>query len=421
MVKSRLWLIGLGLVALVLLLSFPQLRLRWERQQVVWLLAADWAPVHAALTPPLCPAPRTVPYLEFFSRTSTAFPQDWVWLTHWGRVLWLNGDCRAAQRLWQIAAEHGYAFAWIELMVTGADVTWPAEVAPDLAKYAAWKGARAKKAELPLAAAWWYKRAWEVNPNSTSAQQYIAFLADQEAKLAVWDQTALRTDPAEADHWLALAKSAELRRQWGVAAVAYEECAARISTPYACWIGAGGAWQRLKAWERAENAYRAAVQARPDLTEPWLNLGHLFRAQKRWDEAQEAYFKAQSLKPGEFLAPYFLGITAYEKGDDASAESYLEQALALKPEYPSTGYYLAQVTYRQGRVEEAERWLSQAVSWNAVQKPYGWALQLGDWRLQLGRCASAREAYDLAREWGLKAETYAARLETWNQQCAPQP
>ncbi len=423
MIKSRLWLIGLGVLALIVVLILPQLRLRWQRQQVVWQLAVDWAPVHAALTPPLCPAPQAVPYLEFFSRASPAFSQDWVWLTHWGRALWLSGDCRAAQRLWQIAAEHGYTSAWVELMVTGADVAWPAEVAPDLAKYAAWKGARAKKAELPLAAAWWFKRAWEAAPDRISAQQYIAFLDDKEAQLAVWDQTARRTDPAAADHWWALAKSAELRGQLGVAAVAYEQGAGRTTIPYNYWywMGAGSAWQRLKSWERAERAYHAAIDVRPDLSEPWLNLGHLFRAQKRWEEAREAYLTAQSLKPEEFLAPYFLGITAYEMGDDASAESHLKQALALKPEYPSTAYYLAQATYRQGRVEEAESWLSQAVGWNAAQKPYGWALQLGDWRLQLQACVPAREAYDLAREWGVKAETYAARLEAWKKQCTPEP
>ncbi len=418
MVKSRIRLAAPGLVALafIFVVSFPTLRWRWERQRVVWDLALAWEPLREASTPPLCPAPQSLEALDVFSLASTVF-QDATWLTHWGRALWLSGECRAAQRLWLIAAGQGDTSAWFELMITGAEASWPEDVAPALATYAAWKGAQAKKADLPLAAAWWYRRAWEIAPAPKFAQQYLPFLGDKAARQALWDATALRNAPDTAEHWWALAKSAELREEWGVAAVLYEQGASLAQAPYDYWMASGGAWQRIKAWNRAESAYRTAAQVYPASVEPWLNLGHLFRAQKAWDKAREAYLTAQGIKPDEFRIPYSRGIMAYEMGDDATAEAYLEEALALKPGYASTAYYLAQVTYRQGRVEDAESWMTRAVTWYAAYKPYGWALQLGDWRLELQKCILAREAYDLALDWGLKPETHAARLKVWELQC----
>lgn len=418
MLQSRYRWLWPYLVGVILLLSgYPWVHQTLESERALRVLFLAWEPVRLALTPPACPAPYTFPQAAFFMQKLHASPDNLQWMTHTARALWLNGDCVTAQRLWQTAAQAGYTEAWFELLTTGADMTWPEEGAPALERFAAWKGDTAKKAELPSAALWWYRRAFTVLPTRTSAQRVAGMVRDPAAQLEVWTALVKGTPESDSSHWWGLAKSAELRRMWGVAAVAYEQGASLSDKPYDFWMGAGAAWQRLKAWDRVEAAYRAAAQARPDITSPWLSLGHLFRGQQRWDEARAAYLEAQRIKPTEFYAPLYLGILSYETGDDVTARSYLMQALELKPEEPFTAYYLAQVSYREGKVEEAEQWMTQAVAGYATQKPYGWALQLGDWRLELGRCASAREAYDQARAWGLPQQTYDARLQSWTEQC----
>lgn len=391
------------------------------REQALRTLLLAWEPVRESLTPPVCPASsHNGPDAAFFLESLASSRSDVQWKTHTGRALWLNGECEAATQLWLQAAEGGYKEAWFELLTVGANATWPQDVAPALETYAVWKGDEAKKAGLLDATLVWYRRAFEVLPTRTSAQRVVGLLQDDPtAQAEVWGSLVQRTAENDPSHWWGIAKSAEFNKAWGVAAAAYEEGARLSDKPYDFWMGAGAAWTRIKAWSRAETAYRLAAEIRPDLTTPWLNLGHLLRQQKRWDEARAAYLEAQRIKPQEAYAPLYLGVLGYEMGDYLMARSYLMQVLELKSQDPSAAYYLAQVSYREEKLDEAEQWMTQAVAWNADRKPYGWALQLGDWRLQLGRCASARDAYDLALEWGLKQGTYDARLKTWAEQCGP--
>ncbi len=417
-IYPRWW--WLALVAgLVLLMATGQSAL--ARTRAVQALLPAWEAVRYASLPPACPPAwqDTFSAVAFFERALAEHPQDSLLMLHVGRALWLTGACEQAQQWWERAAEAGQPEAWFELLTVGAQEAWPEDVAPALEQYAVWKGDAAGKAELPEAALIWYRRGFDAFPSRLSAQRVVGMLkGDQAAQLDIWDALTRRTADSNPDHWWGLAKSAELRQQWGVAAAAYERGAALTDKPYDFWMAAGAAWQRIKAWDQAEATYRAAADAVPTSTSPWLTLGHLFRAQKRWDDARAAYLQAQAIKPQEFYAPLYLGIMAYEMQDDPTARVYLLQALDLKPEQPSAAYYLAQVSYREGKVDEAEQWLTQAVSWNAAQKPAWWALQLGDWRLQLGRCASAREAYDTALAWGLEQKTYESRLAGWQEKCA---
>lgn len=415
------WLgLGIGLLVFVVFLeiSVPPV---WAREQALRALLPAWEPVRESLIPPSCAdSPQRFPQAIFFQEAIASSRPDAQWMTHTGRALWLNGECEAAQHLWLQAAEAGYKEAWFELLTVGANVAWPKDVAPALETYAAWKGDAAKKAGLTEAALVWYRRAFDILPTRTSAQRVVGLSSnDPAAQAEVWVALVQRTAENDPSHWWGIAKSAELNKAWGVAAAAYEEGARLSDKPYDFWMGAAAAWVNLKAWPQAEAATRAAITARPDLTSPWLYLGHIFRWQKRWDEARAAYLEVQRIKPQEAYVPLYLGVLGYEMGDDLTARRYLLQALELKPQDPGAAYYLAQVSSREGKPDEAEQWMTQAVTWNAERKPYGWALQLGDWRLALGRCTLAREAYDLAREWGLKQETYDARLKTWAEQCAP--
>lgn len=411
------WIGGLVAGVLLWITASPIL----AREQALRALLLAWEPVRESLIPPGCPAAsHNGPDATFFLETLDNARSDPQWMTHTGRALWLNGECVEAQRLWLQAAEAGYKEAWFELLTVGANAAWPGDVAPALETYAIWKGDAAKKADLSEAVLVWYRRAFEVLPTRTSAQRVVGLLSDDPAAQAeVWTMLVRRTAEHDPSHWWGIAKGAELNKAWGVAAAAYEEGAELSDKPYDFWMGAGTAWSRLKAWDRAESAYRAAAEARSDLTSPWLSLGHVFRGQQRWDEARAAYLEAQRIKPTEFYAPLYLGVLAYEMEEDSTARSYLMQALDLKPEQPNAAYYLAQVSYREGNVNEAEQWMTQAVAWYGPQKPAWWVLQLGDWRLELGHCASAHEAYDQALAWGVPQKTYDARLKTWAEQCEP--
>ncbi|MFQ5599800.1 MAG: SMP-30/gluconolactonase/LRE family protein [Candidatus Krumholzibacteriia bacterium] len=72
--------------------------------------------------------------------------------------------------------------------------------------------------------------------------------------------------------------------------------------------------------------------------------------------------RAQEDGPKRYPDIWIAGMTAYEKGDDATALDLLEQTAELAPGHPAVMYALARVEARLGRAERALRWLEKAAN-----------------------------------------------------------
>jgi len=148
------------------------------------------------------------------------------------------------------------------------------------------------------------------------------------------------------------------------------------------------AWQQVEAdgWglprftpdlEKAERAFRRALETRPDLHEARLRLGHVLVLQERPDEALEMLGEVRDHLDGGFLYVWRLVEgQAYEaRGDfDRAAESY-RAARAMWPEAQSALMALAQLAYAQGRRAEAlelVQLLPGTTSAGAPLQPWTW-------------------------------------------------
>lgn len=116
---------------------------------------------------------------------------------------------------------------------------------------------------------------------------------------------------------------------------------------FEAWTELGSVHFRLKEWERAEPAYRKALELRPEYLPALLNLGKMYLANKNAAAAIDPLKEAVRIEPDSSEAQYFLGeaYLAIKKG--SLAVGHLEAAIRLEPDK------MAEVHLRLGALYEA--------------------------------------------------------------------
>jgi tetratricopeptide (TPR) repeat protein len=112
--------------------------------------------------------------------------------------------------------------------------------------------------------------------------------------------------------------------------------------------------------DEAVEAFRKAVELKPDLAEAYINLGLLLFRQDKTDEAEKALLKALELKPEDTKVKEALGGVYFEKAKGLLQQDKTDEALeTLKLSYgynptdPYTNYLLGYAYSQKGLKEEA--------------------------------------------------------------------
>jgi len=110
-------------------------------------------------------------------------------------------------------------------------------------------------------------------------------------------------------------------------------------------------------FERAEAAYRRAIELDPSLANAFTNLGNLMFRRARYEEAQNLYVRALQLDPDQPEAFYNLGFLLYERGDVAGASLNFKRALRSDPSFADAHFNLAMALTEGGeRLQAREHW-----------------------------------------------------------------
>jgi len=112
--------------------------------------------------------------------------------------------------------------------------------------------------------------------------------------------------------------------------------------------------------EEALDAFRKAVELKPDLAEAHINLGLLLYRQGKADEAEKVLLKALELKPEEPKTKEALANIYFEKARELLQLDKIDEALeklklssGFNPNYPFTNYLLGYAYTQKGMKEEA--------------------------------------------------------------------
>lgn len=166
------------------------------------------------------------------------------------------------------------------------------------------------------------------------------------------------------------AKAAELKKifEEGVAAsrannpdLAIEKFKAALEMSpqcFDCQFNIGVAYMAKKDEKATEEAWKKALELKPDYPEALNALATLYNNQKRFDEAGAMSAKAASAgggaaSGGNADAVFNQGIILWNQGKIADAKVKFEEALKLNPNHPEAHYQFGMALLNEGKLAEA--------------------------------------------------------------------
>jgi tetratricopeptide (TPR) repeat protein len=131
-----------------------------------------------------------------------------------------------------------------------------------------------------------------------------------------------------------------------------------------CFYNIGYAQAQKKDYAKAEEAYRKAIEIKPDYADAFTGLASIYTAQRKFTEAADASAKAAEFGAAAGAAPGALGggnadalfnqgVTLWNGGKIAEAKKQFEAAIAANPNHAEAHYQLAMALINEGNLKGA--------------------------------------------------------------------
>jgi tetratricopeptide (TPR) repeat protein len=132
-----------------------------------------------------------------------------------------------------------------------------------------------------------------------------------------------------------------------------DQASARRRAAYAYYLEGCRLDEDEVTFERAEEAYRKAIELDPSLANAVTNLGNLRFRRGAVHEAEALYLRALDIDPAQPEAHYNLGFLAYDRGDIDGAIARFRRAVGLDPAFADAHFNLAMALEERGRASDA--------------------------------------------------------------------
>lgn len=141
----------------------------------------------------------------------------------------------------------------------------------------------------------------------------------------------------------------------------FNEAAALLPACFDCYYNIGYAEAQKKDYPKAEEAFKKAIDLKPDYVEAYNGLATVYNAQKKFDDAQAASQKAASIAVatggvgagGGVDALYNQGVIAWNAGKAEDAKKAFEEAIKIDPKHANAHYQLGMCLINLGKMPEA--------------------------------------------------------------------
>ena len=137
---------------------------------------------------------------------------------------------------------------------------------------------------------------------------------------------------------------------------------AELSTTCAdCYYNIGYAYSQKKEYDKAEAAYKKAIEIKADYGEAYNGLANIYNAQRKFDEAAAASTKAAELGGsaaaagggGNVNAMYNQGVILWNAGKIPEAKKQFEAVLKADPNHAESHYQLGMALVNEGNLAAA--------------------------------------------------------------------
>ena len=131
-----------------------------------------------------------------------------------------------------------------------------------------------------------------------------------------------------------------------------------------CFYNIGYAYMQQKDYPKAEEAYKKAIEIKPDYADAYTDLAKIYTIQRKFDQAAAASAKAAEFGAASASAPGALGggnadalfnqgVTLWNGGKIAEAKKQFEAAIAANPNHAEAHYQLAMALVNEGNLKGA--------------------------------------------------------------------
>ena len=143
----------------------------------------------------------------------------------------------------------------------------------------------------------------------------------------------------------------------------FEEVIKEVPTCGECYSNIGSAHARKQEWDKAEAAYKKAIEVSPKLVDGYNGLANVYNAQKKFAEAQAMSAEASKLAGGAGAdagggnadALYNQGVIAWNGNDFAKAQELFSAAVKANEKHAEARFMLGQANLNLGKLPEAAK------------------------------------------------------------------
>jgi len=232
---------------------------------------------------------------------------------------------------------------------------------------------------------------------------------DEEAKAIL--SAAIEENPTEYRGYLALGGVYASLKEYAEAAALYERAIANIDTSgesfWPLYYRMGIAYERIKQWDKAEAAFKHALELSPDQPDVLNYLGYSWIDMNiNLHEGLDMIQKAVDRRPRDGYIVDSLGWVYYRLGRFEEAVTELEKATDLRPRDATINDHLGDAYWRVGRKLEAT---------------YQWA-QVLDMEIEPEEAAKVQAKLNASNAAGVEPEIASSRVDdAANSQTAASP
>lgn len=176
-------------------------------------------------------------------------------------------------------------------------------------------------------------------------------------------RTGIESCPDAADLYLLAVGIHEKAGRWQDAEALLEVLALRQSNNADAWFRLGNLRYDRQAFAEAVEAYRTAIEARPDWPEAYLNLGLAYYESGQYDAAAQVFDRALALRPDWDAALRAAAVNALRQNLLEAALQYHKRLIETGHGDPEILYNAAVLNEQLGQKEEAELLYRQALEW----------------------------------------------------------
>ncbi len=154
--------------------------------------------------------------------------------------------------------------------------------------------------------------------------------------------------------------------------------------PYSelAWFNLAAAYQGLKLYEKAIDAYHYAIVIDEKFDYAWRNMGDAYIRLRKYKEAIEALEKVNELAKPEDVIFEAIGYCYDRLKNFAQARFYYRKASHMRPEDSKLLYKIACTYFNEGQWESCCKQLENALKIHRLQPEYN--LLMGEAKMQLG-------------------------------------